>query len=1010
MEEIVPLFEAALSPEITDEQRRENTMAIMEICSNPELTFPIIEILGTEGVFQNRKVKISVASALKQSLLKLWEENFQGQESGAAMKQQIPLVFQQEINDSQIISNISTAIIPIIRTDAGEWPELLEFISTSLGKEEIVNNTECLSSIAAIEADIAESAPDEALGAFYESFIHVLKLCLEKRAQNIELCNVSAPILASLFERINSEPGEDLVEIFTEMFSVFVELLNTTDFLLTKLSNAIAVAFNSKNLSGYALEALTTLLGLASSEEFNTNNYTHLFMSIEGIITAYPEQITEELIQEFFQVSYNCAIRSDDDTQSKFIANTIETACRGFDSFYGILMENLRSIDESTDNRSMYISILFFTFSLEANVVYVMQELSDIIELISAFLETEYNDVKLMTLALCKELCDNFMPEQNEFAAEIIEKLVKSLESSEQDIIIAALRALSSAFHSGRMPTSVIAPTLEAIIAIIQSVEDETPTQLLNEATHTAAMIISSVQEEIIPFVEALFPIINKGAEVGEDVDAIRKADCLIALSQMIRYANEQLGENAPGLIQLLLEVGKTEDDYLRQAIVDSFGNLVVVKAPDLENHVEEITELLDFCFGVNVFSPDEENPEETDLVRESAIECLKDALGLIKEIYKEMPSIAPADDPMHYADGVLIIGEDAPSDELVFPAMAAAAYILIRTGSEEVGGRVFEIIGNALNGKSCLAAAGAFHCLRILTKCKFEQVTALFENVIPAALNALLHKLPCQTENEGEEDEEEDDEEDGDFYLIEPVFKFLNEVNKNYPAAIEPLSIVQIGNKVMNNFVPTQKQCYMSLCKTLYLRPDTPAIAKKVIVQQVINGVTECNFTVYPEALVTALTIFNIDPSIDLEKISEKLTEIFDNEPTGERYYWVTAAHAASFICAMMDKSPADFDFETWVPAILSKMPMKGDKLPAEYVYSHLVHMAQSTELCPEEFIRVFALILGQTDKEIEIQGISQATIQGMVQYVKAAGAEVNFEEILSSPQELERFQARCA
>ncbi|EAY12214.1 hypothetical protein TVAG_027670 [Trichomonas vaginalis G3] len=1012
-EELAQQLEISKSQTISPEERLESTKYLQSVYETPDSTFILLEIL-TDPKYQ--EIHNAAAVAMNTCIKNNYEKHYLNTEHALQLKAQIPLLIRQSTNYN-VSRLVCYAIQSILKFDAAEWPELKDLIQFWLQNQK-------LALAATLLSNIAEVIPIESFDQYMDFIIEGLNLCLANG--ELPLVDTITPALPPIFHTF---PDDDphiaqLIPTFNQILEFFIQSLLQTKYVCRKTASAIANCFLSGKLASISQECFSELLNLVSQEDFSPINYTVVFMILESMLGSSGDVI-DDMIPNLAQAIINCASKAIDEDDSRFIVIISETASGVYpDSFFKILFDNLNFDDEH-----ITISAMAVAFSIETNIGPIMSILSDIFSFIEKYSVCEIEKAAFYTLLAATELANQFTLEQSEQACQLVKILLPSLQSTIDDNIEQSLKALSACFHSSALPDYIFGPSFESVIPLVQSENKE----VSHEAVHCVAMMIYSARDGIETFADVLIPIVSQGCQISEDEDPILKAECLESVAMMIRFCPEKLGDNAQWLIELLLKIGNTPDDYLRRSVVTCFGNLVECCCPYLENVANELHSFLDFCFYVNVESPDPENDDES-LVRESAIECLDSALRVVRILYRKMPQICP-EDPHHFVEGALILGRDAPSDVLVFPAMACVAEILVVTKDENVANELATAIQSCLSGENPLAAAGAFHCLNILTKRHYEGIDQWLQFSLPSAMLAVIKNLPSQTANANEyadECDSSDSSDDGELLMdsereiiVRPLYKFLVSAVRNYPQLVETDKLLNntikaagwARNRAKNNpdANKTDLEEIQNICSLLLSVYETsqkiPTVFKKNIINVIVNAILDIDFTFFPTSLVAARVIFEREPkAIEIEKFSEKIIEIFEIEPGSERYYWATSGLATAFICSMMDKSN-DFDYETWIPPILMRLPLRAMNMPYDFIYSHVVRMTTMEVAEPSQIFAIFAKVLSTSQRSFEMLNLSQDTINGMIAFTKnfvVQNGEQILSEVLSSEQEMERLIAR--
>lgn len=260
----------------------------------------------------------------------------------------------------------------------------------------------------------------------------------------------------------------------------------------------------------------------------------------------------------------------------------------------------------------------------------------------------------------------------------------------------------------------------------------------------------------------------------------------------------------------------------------------------------------------------------------------------------------------------------------------------------------------------------------------------------IEAATKGLSNSLLCQEEfgfiEQGDEDEMVGSEE---LSLRMNIFRFFAQLATTRTDLFPVNKFLDARKKVKGNFIQSQyigvlRQFYLNGAEHLYSLP------KKVCIKSFIESIEICDFTVIPEPIIALRNVFEREPAVLNSNISVILSYIFQlvqSEYNGELHYWTTLTNSISFICSVYMTSPQTLDLDEWIPLILMILPVKGDEMEAEHIYSTLLTIVNTNQIdlsiYSEELTKVLAQTLGLKDTIIQSYHLTEQTYQGLVSTV---------------------------
>ena len=210
----------------------------------------------------------------------------------------------------------------------------------------------------------------------------------------------------------------------------------------------------------------------------------------------------------------------------------------------------------------------------------------------------------------------------------------------------------------------------------------------------------------------------------------------------------------------------------------------------------------------------------------------------------------------------------------------------------------------------------------------------------------------------------------------------------------------------------------YIGVLRQIYSRSSYPPqitgnTTNSFILDYALNTINNCDFSVIPESILLIKLILERDPSSitkmnkrrkgnNLQNVLDWIQNLMETEFQGEMHFWTTIIDTISFICSTFKLNLGIFNLNDVLPWILKNLPVKGDDMEAENIYSTLILFVsnpQNNDLISEfgnEFLRVFVQTLGLKDETLRAFLLSEMTLVGMKNFIKSCLANGITQDVI--------------
>jgi len=965
---IQSLLEESVKTSLSDVERKEVTQNLLDLYKNPESLLSLIQIVKCSS---NIVLKQSASIALKYSLKNCWLSHFADNfDSNEIKKGLIDLVFCEK--GTYHLTIIINALNYVFETDANDWPEFImsaKELFLSQDQQIIVSSITMMRSIL--------NYLNEENAIFNVPFLEEIVLtCI--RISNMDMIVLCSELLVVIFKIVPKESIGVFQEAFINVLSFFFDSVKNNYFRTTPLANQISEAISTGNSINDAPNMLSLFFSFLSETSISSNQYVPCFMIIESMLQPYSNSL-KPFVNDIVKFAYEFCVISYSETSfehaetPRYICSVIESACRFLhgEDFFQIIFSCVKNGNEG----EIVTSLMMIYYCVEYMEDEILSNLNFVVNFALEFVSSESIHIKEMAIMLVQEVSLSLTIDHVDIATKMIKSLCDPLMSSNYDLVRSSLKALSDILRCGQIETSILEPLLGLLMSLL---EESLPSSLVHLVIQCLSDIVFASKEEIIPYVESIYPLLCEAANVSEDSDPILKGNALMALGYLVRFAPSELDSIIDQILTTLSQTGMSNDDHLRNAVIESFGNIVLSKNSHLIHFSEQIDQIISFCFQIEVFG-EEEDTNGDPINRPDALACLEDVLLLIKCIFKLYPEILPIDYSKWIESSLLIIGTQLR--DLIIPSLGLLTYATLFTKEITLIEQTINIVENLIEDSSDVVIVNS--CFKVLYRFVGNGIHDSFDisQFIALALKGISKKLECQNSDGNDEAESS----------IPSLYKFLQVVWQKVPDIFPVNDFLDMSRPIFCSRINSDKQSY---CKILYSFVESSwekfqSIQRKVIVKSLMSGISSCDFHVVPESLMAVRKIINTYPSIfNINTILENLEILFELEHAGEKHYWSTMSNAISLLFNLLQINPAIVKLDFWIPLVLPHLPLKCDPIIAHEVYSSVLSIFVSNNIIRNDnimdYFRFFCLFLSQHDKAFLKINISLESTNLMINTIK--------------------------
>ncbi|OHS97721.1 hypothetical protein TRFO_36009 [Tritrichomonas foetus] len=977
------------SAEILKEyEKQESVFQIVSILTTPDL-FPIVRshaAIGLSKVIQNH-LEFLLSNPQGQSLLNSFIQILANETT--------PIIYR----------NIIFALDPVFEKVKESWTELTSFMMNLLNSSDSNHIKIGLKLI----TQFLPYASNQFLAQILPAVAGFIESALTSDDEDIQISGIE--LFSSLVstEIPVQQVAAEYAEILQRIFQIFHNLLVNCSNNCSSAADYISRILKSEPLFVPATVSYHALIQILSDNSISPE-YTHYpLFPINKLIKNYGselEQFFQPSIPLFLAIS---ASKFDDVGFEHLIDATsivplIKNMCliaSDSDQFINLVFQNISS---TNDIPSSYASIC-------ALLGIVDSECDQIECHISKFVQYAIGKIQLQNFTLIQECFKLFVeliqsqPDSMLPYAQDICNFAFQLYNvqANEDLVKCSLDLIVTIFFSLELEASFVVSTLPSILQAY----NQTTTTLKPYFMNCIAAAISSCREESIVFADSVLPIIMQGSQEESEAEVDNRGSCIEALGNLLTFVPEKCQGIYENAVKLLLSLTSNEILSLRAISLKSLINIIKFSDGKLPMDFTPFAAQAAACAINQRVIEGEINIEDDSSY--TVEDIIVDGFKLLKHLMKWFPhSCQQLVNSLPELFTKSITNSTVRIQEI---AIISVSRFIIAYNPEQtdVYDNLFKIITESHEESLIIASFNAYK--KIMHNSSNNLAIPNFARFVEAGLACLAHQLPFQ---------------DGSFDYNKPVSKmlvtFFEHMIYDQSTAFPAQKFLETCNAIIPKI--TDKESF-SVLEIISAYVEVGGTISPEIVQFGLTKMQLCDFSHSHEPIAFIRAIIKNQPQVIapligniLEFCKQRLAE--DVAPT--IYYWPTITNIVSTILAVVISplSGNQIQPEQFMAVILSKLPVKGDYVEAQFIYRAILNLIQTKrqqmmQFIPEIF-RVFVQTLALKNSSFERLDLDNDVVQMIANSVKAIlSMQPQFQEkvpgILENDQlKIQRLQQRLS
>jgi hypothetical protein len=380
-----------------------------------------------------------------------------------------------------------------------------------------------------------------------------------------------------------------LRDVVLQMMTVFqAQLTVPTRDLAYSLARSLGDSFRAEALPVDANELFHMLLEIVGNAELEVDLLVVPFIARYELIADHGKELENGAATELLTAAIVCAGRADagefyrENDSTTFIASIADIAVsHTTDRDFFHILKDLQRLADSPSMLLAYCCVVFNSLGSDD----VVDNMSFIYELIVSQLRSDSPHVQEVALLMAIDVSACFTDEHIELSTGLVEALLPLLEGT--TLIFDTLHALVDILNEVSVAARILQPIIERLMALVN---DPDATGLHALAVEALAALVFAAEEDVEPYAEELFPVIQQAA--SQNSDTVLKQQGVVALAMLLRFAPGVLEPVLAPSVQLIFEAGQTDDSNMRNDVLIAIGNLVIAQLEILVEYKRQIIDL----------------------------------------------------------------------------------------------------------------------------------------------------------------------------------------------------------------------------------------------------------------------------------------------------------------------------------------------------------------------------------------------------------------------------------
>ena len=994
------LYLKSFSWQTQPEERQLVTDALLNFYNDPQSTLSILDFLTKE---QDVNIRHAASIGLKRTIKNNWKSQLVNSQFRDMILAALINILQNE-TVSIIRHCLVQGMVPIFKTEANRWPQLFELVTN------LTSDTSRLDAFEFAMYLISYFAPSLAPASVSDNINFFISLCnFAFNTNDIDLIDTSCGLVAVLIRVVDDD--NDLLAlgpVFEKMIEIYSNSLSGNEDYANRIASKVSFAFICDRYPFPNDAILSKLFEAVPKNPIIAFGPISQFIECSGKKLAH---VLPNIIQQTLSIAGSLFVDAplEGNTDSMYVLYAIEAAASTMKK--RATFEKLLELISTNTPQESIVSAMAISRVMHVSSEAVTKNLSTLSQFFLNILKIPHICAKEVAADSIKEIAQLLEEGKSSIANQFIPPLLELLDCEEPSLVKHTLSALCKLFSCCDIDSSMIGIALQKLCNLLQP---NSPARS-SDVFDTLSSLVFSSGEDVAPYTSTLFPLILQTASLPEENDPTLKANAIESLSNILRFSTLD-SNSVNNAISLIVTSGQTNDFDVRSSVMIALSNLLAVNIPQILNFNGPIQKLVSVYINEEIEADpqaqeDDEFEDEDDGEIERAltgnqnqINSLTNTLLLIKNIYKLQPQLGPSN-PEEWMT-FCINCMNSISDDLSVAATLAALYILFRV--QIIPDQFFQALQENFESDSCIIVGS---CFKVISRF-LENNISISEDVIKFTVEkggkALVSKLPCQNEEFIASDNDT-------LTLSMQVNRFFSVLATKIPSIFPINEFIDHKKYVDGEFEMSQ---YIGVLRQYYLNfgPQIQLLKKKVIIKTFFTNLNICDFNVIPEPLIAIRNVLEREPNLIERYMNDLITFIqtlFQQEDEGQVHFWATITNAISLLCSLIKINPSNFDYALWLPHILSHLPVQGDEMEAEHIYSTLLFLIQNNQNIlsqyPKEFLRIFAQTLGLKDKVFSSFHLSNETILGIIQTFMQLMQTPGSDEVFTSSLPDQLSQERC-
>jgi len=920
------------------EYLQEATQSILELEKNPDTFMSLFEIIESQEIsFIRENACVSLSRMIEKHLSYVMNSQILDILKVLSIK-----VLDTESN--MVIRHlILNSVEPIVQSKESSWEELYCYAESIYNNDSIqsLDNALCIFFMFVPKlsnADLMNNLPQ---------YANLMSLAISKN--DINLIKAAGDLFSQIINQLEMYLPDVLTGLYDKILEIFVKSLSQKNDIASILSVTLERCVTETGVIN-PISLMQFLLEYINENDVLPDKVSFVFSPVTKIIDYFSQDI-KELLPAIGALAYRSASSCfvDDCTIAQndivFILTTIDIICTNTNS--SKFFEQVKETLSGETPGQQYATLKFFLSFIEEAPEVASSNSSMILQFLVGCTSSEnHHAVREEAFSVLNMFIMNVDAEIIDYSAKIIENSLLAFDTEDIELVKYSLYCLHAIIEKVSIPHDFVEPIWQHLYAISRI---ENP--IFEDLIRAISALISSVREDILPFIDEVASVIFLAAEVDDVNHPLIKANGIVALGHLLDVAPQHLFDISSRILDAITSVVQSEDPIIASYAISAFCVLINTQIDGLQDilpiAIRTALKILDSELQIPNNGEEDEQEKAMDYVQ-----ALVQSMAFMKEVIKNHSKLLQEEQIALLPDllvGILTMGYQT----LIEETLKALYHFVVKFNqdvAEFLSKTVFLV--DDLNPST---VASYFRLVKKFLNNSYSIPPEFISEILESIYNGLLRKLHCQTG----EDEDEDLSENFSTKLMSNIYGLMSVIAQKLPRFFDLSKFIDSCKSSFQKELKYEMSAFSEVISGVFMgdHKSLPSLSKRASIKLLLQALKVCDCSVPPSPIVAIRILAQNDFSLVSKVFSEiisVLEEIISIENEGQAYYNSTMLCTASLLCTLNNVTSDGLSLSPYIQFIITLLPPSEPyQNEAENIYKFITNLLKQNSSVIQSFLQ---------------------------------------------------------